>query len=80
MTAVRIGGGPFVHGKKGDRFVYLVWYVMGQEETGRFRRAKLSLTPLADMPGPVARVHVALTDARGGPVCASLKSTHLRWE
>ena len=73
-------GGPFVHGKRGDRFAYLVWYVKGEGGEARFRRAKLPLTPLLGATGPTARVHVALTDARGGPICASLKPIHLRWE
>lgn len=64
--------GPAVHGRKGERFVYLTW---GTVEGGRFtmfRRAKLMLD---DLPADAEEVTVdiALTDEHGMPRCARLR-------
>ncbi|QXC63120.1 hypothetical protein KSP35_10240 [Aquihabitans sp. G128] len=79
--------GPAVHGRRGERFLYLTWGEVGDDGTfAMFRRAKLVLdrvdpalvrraaaagTPL------VATVH--LTDDRGGPRCARVDPPALTW-
>ena len=78
--------GEFVHGKVGDRFVYLVWYNKNGIEKAGFRRAKIKLAPITwkqiersiqeDEP---INAKVNLTDHKGGPVCATLKPTNLEW-
>jgi hypothetical protein len=79
--------GPYVHGKRGERFLYLTW---GDRPPGgqfaMFRRAKLHLSCLD--PGLVARAaepnhclvaRLSLTDGRGGPRCASLRPPEIDW-
>lgn len=72
--------GSYVAGRRGQRFVYLVWFVPGGELPG-FRRAKVGLSHLnwADLAGDELRARLRLTDARGGPVCASLGEDVLQW-
>lgn len=79
--------GPWVQGRRGERFVYLTW---GQvpEDGGfaMFRRAKLWL---ADIPGELVReaaggsavleTRLGLTAADGGPRCASIRPPEVRW-
>jgi hypothetical protein len=79
--------GPYVHGRKGERFLYLSWGK--RREDGRhdmFRRAKLHLSAIE--PSLVARAaledvplvgELSLTDAQGGPVCASVRPPDIRW-
>lgn len=79
--------GDFVHGKVGDRFLYLVWYNKIGDEKMRFRRVKIKLAPIAwehiersiQEKTPI-RAKINLTDSKGGPVCATLKSTNIKWE
>ena len=79
--------GPYVHGKPGERFVYLTW---GDRSPGgdfaMFRRAKLHLSCLdpALISQAAASGHrlvgrLGLTDGRGGPRCASLRPPTLSW-
>lgn len=66
--------GPYVHGRPGERFLYLVWERNGE----MFRRAKLMLTP--DLAGHDALTgSLSLTDARGGPVCAAVRPPAITW-
>jgi Family of unknown function (DUF5990) len=79
--------GPAVHGPTGERFLYLAW--LGKSSDGlvaMFRRAKLQLdaipeelwrTALARGAPLVAKL--ALTDAKGAPVCASVRPPAIRW-
>ena len=78
--------GPFVHGKSGDRFIYLVWYRKSGDTRNMFRRAKVKLSAIGwrqidaalQDDGPLqATIH--LTDKKGGPVCATLKEDHISW-
>lgn len=64
--------GPAVHGKKGERFVYLTWGSVENGSFTMFRRAKLMLS---DLPTGADRVHVdvQLTDEHGMPRCARLR-------
>lgn len=79
--------GAFVHGRRGERFLYLSW---GQvDASGRFdmfRRAKLHLSVLGEQDiaralrsGAVIEATLGLTDARGGPLCASVRPPTIRW-
>ena len=77
--------GPWVQGKRGDRFLYLSW---GHDEGQRFvmaRRAKLMLGVLdpAEMvearEGAVLEGRLSLVDARGEPVCAAIRPPAIRW-
>lgn len=78
--------GPFVHGPKSSRFIYLnSGTYAGQEATCWGRRAKLNLisvttemvtTILAD-PGSVLETTLQGVGSDGAPVCASVKG--LEW-
>lgn len=75
--------GPTVQGRRGERFVYLTWGDVDQDGAFTlFRRAKLMLNdvePLATAEPPSQHViaTVDLTDERGGPRCARLRSPAL---
>jgi hypothetical protein len=79
--------GPYVHGKRGERFLYLTW---GDRPPGgdfaMFRRAKLHLSCLdaalieaAAAPNHHLVARLALTDGRGGPRCASVRPPAIAW-
>ena len=79
--------GRFVHGGRGDRFLYLNWgTVSGDGDFNLFRRAKVSLSEVdpdlvdsassADLP-LVATVN--LTDEKGNPTCARLRPPNITW-
>lgn len=75
--------GPTVAGRRGDRSIKLAWL----DSTGElFRAAKLRLDRVA--PQTVADAlrgdgvlvaTVTLTDAKGGPTCASVPDTLIHW-
>lgn len=79
--------GPFAQGTPDDRFFYLAW---GVQRAGcgfaMFRRLKVRLGHLtwkqlraaAKSHEPIV-VDLRLTDARGGPLCATPPKTHIRW-
>lgn len=76
--------GPYVHGRRGDRFLYLSWGGF-DGEIRRFRRAKLLF---GDCPAEVLaaaighgqlRCRVSLTDAYGYPRCARVRPPDLLW-
>jgi hypothetical protein len=80
--------GPFVHGEKGRRFVYLSWGELGADGGfSMFRRAKLHLSAIE--PGdlvrslgsdaPAVEGSIDLTDDDGGPICGSAASEKLSW-
>lgn len=75
VTEIRVGEGDFrgpaVHGRKGERFVYLTWGSVVDDHFTMFRRAKLML---ADLPAAdEVVVDIALTDEHGMPRCARLR-------
>lgn len=75
--------GPYVHGRRGERFLYLSWGDVGRDgRFAMFRRAKLHLSglPEADLAGH-GRFEgtLSLTDARGGPLCASVRPPRITW-
>ncbi len=69
--------GPAVHGKRGERFVYLTWGDLSGGGFEMFRRAKLMLSRVdpalveqAAADGRCLVADVVLTDEKGGPaVC-----------
>jgi hypothetical protein len=70
--------GPAVHGKRGERFLYLTWGEYDGRDFAMFRRAKLMLDDLPADSGEVV-VHVGLTDGQGMPPCARLRDPVVRW-
>ena len=75
---------PFVHGKPGDRFFYLSWGDVGDDGSfSMFRRAKLLLsavpTGLVTAKTGSLEGYLSLTDAKGGPVCASVRPPAVNW-
>ncbi|MGH8861496.1 MAG: DUF5990 family protein [Jatrophihabitantaceae bacterium] len=69
--------GPAVHGKRGERFLYLTWGEYDGREFAMFRRAKVML---ADVPSAdVVVADVDLTDGSGMPCCARLHTPVIRW-
>jgi hypothetical protein len=80
--------GPFVHGRRGERFLYLSWGQLAPDgDFAMFRRAKLWLSAADEQavacaltPGQVLEATLDLTDARGGPLCASVRPPRIRWQ
>ena len=76
--------GPYVHGKRGDRFLYLCWVDQVGPHSHGFRRAKLLFRDvpedvMAAIAGGGLVATLPLTDKRGGPVCASVRPPTLQW-
>jgi uncharacterized protein DUF5990 len=78
--------GPVVHGKRGERFVYLTWGDVGADGSFRmFRRAKLMLDRVdpalvCQASGGGALVAtVNLSDDRGCPRCARVDPPAVVW-
>lgn len=78
--------GPAVHGKRGDRFIYLSWgNVSPDDEFEMFRRAKLMLDRVepnlieSAMEKNVLAAVVDLTGDDGGPRCARVDPPALAW-
>ena len=78
--------GPYVFGKTGDKFLYLVWFIKTDIGNEGFRRAKIKLKDLAweqirqaIIEQQPIQAKINLTDAKGGPICASLKPPYIQW-
>jgi len=78
--------GPAVHGKRGERFLYLTWGDVAADGTfTMFRRAKLMFADIdADVldraiAGGVLVASISLTDERGGPRCARVRPPAISW-
>jgi hypothetical protein len=79
--------GAFVHGKRGDRYLYLNWGTVSADGAFHlFRRAKISLSEVdpslvdrALEPGGVLACTVNLTDSKGNPRCARVRPPDLTW-
>ncbi len=77
--------GPAVHGRRGDRFVYLTWGDLSDGGFEMFRRAKLMLSRVdpalvaAAGEGRSLVADVVLTDEKGGPRCARVDPPAVRW-
>jgi hypothetical protein len=80
--------GPFVQGKRGERFIYLSWgELLPDGQFRMFRRAKLLLAPVTQLgiaeqrePDTIIEATVNLTGKRGGPVCALLRPPDISWQ
>jgi hypothetical protein len=79
--------GQWVHGKPGERFLYLSWGELGADGAfAMFRRAKLWLGTIGEESiqraietGAVVEGRLGLTDCKGGPLCASVRPPVIRW-
>ena len=79
--------GPAVHGKKGDRFLYLTWGDLGAHGSfAMFRRAKLMVNDIdPELLAAAARADgvlvasLPLTDEHGCPRCARVKPPVIGW-
>ena len=80
-------GGPYIHGRRGDRFLYLSWGTVDAAGTfTMFRRAKLNF---ADVPPAVLAEaasgdstlvgQLGLTDGWGNPICARVRPPIVTW-
>ncbi|MFI9275410.1 DUF5990 family protein [Kitasatospora sp. NPDC052896] len=89
-VAAGLGGvelrGPYVQGSPGERFVYLSWGELAEGGAfGMFRRAKLLLGAVdpAVLAAAVASGRLlgrlALTDAKGHPLCARVVPPLITW-
>jgi hypothetical protein len=78
-------GGPFVQGRRGDRFIYLSWGVVDPSGFRMFRRAKLHFADAA--PEVLAsavetghlRCRVRMSDRCGNPRCARVRPPDAVW-
>ena len=79
--------GPYVQGRRGERFLYLTWgTVAGAGAFTMFRRAKIMLGAVdtavldaASEPGHVLMATLSLTGGDGGPRCASVRPPAISW-
>lgn len=73
--------GPFAHGGKEDRFIYICWGRPSIRGWTGFRRAKLPLTRLdwKAIESNEIRGELRCTDPKGGPICATVKADHFSW-
>jgi len=78
--------GPQIHGRPGDRFVYLSWGAVDDDgHFAMFRRAKLMLAQVPDNVLAAAVTSgtlvgaVGLSDAQGRPLCARVVPPKIRW-
>jgi hypothetical protein len=79
--------GPFVEGRRGDRFIYLSWNDLAADGPPiMFRRAKLMFSGVpsdvltkAAQPGWRLVAELALRDRCGGPLCAAVRPPVIAW-
>jgi hypothetical protein len=79
--------GKFVHGPRGDRYLYLNWGTVAPDGAFTlFRRAKLILDAIphdlvrrAESTSQPLVGHVILTDRKGNPLCARVKPPFITW-
>ncbi len=69
--------GPAVHGRRGERFLYLTWGEYDGTKFAMFRRAKLMLSEVPVADELVADVDLTADD--GLPCCARLHDPVIRW-
>lgn len=82
-------GGPYVQGRKDDRFVYLTWGTSGDPDRGgfgMFRRAKLMLAAIPPEVAGAVRDGGRILEGRlsgvardGGPACAAIRPPIITW-
>lgn len=79
--------GPAVHGKRGERFLYLTWGEVGEDGSfSMFRRAKLmaadidpELLAAAAAEDATLVATIGLTDEGGCPRCARVRPPAISW-
>jgi hypothetical protein len=71
--------GPYVHGKLGDRFIYLSWGRVTDGELRMFSRLKLKLAGFELGPGARLDARVDLSDSKGQPRCGTAKPDAIEW-
>lgn len=73
--------GAAVHGKRGERFLYLTWGTVTGDTFTMFRRAKLMLgeSPLHLGDASALVATVGLTDDKGLPRCARVRAPDITW-
>jgi hypothetical protein len=79
--------GPYVHGRRSERFLYLSWgEVDADGGFAMFRRLKLHLAPLVEEFGTQGvlaarrfQAYLELTDTKGRPVAASVRPPWVLW-
>ena len=73
--------GPYVHGRNGERFIYLSWGELHFGHFTMFRRAKLQLDSLDPeaCDGHTVEGRLGLSDAKGQPLCASVRPPKITW-
>jgi hypothetical protein len=78
--------GPYIQGRPHERFIYLSWgAVDGAGAFNMFRRAKIWLdgadpkTVAAAQRSGTLVARLGLTDAKGHPVCASVRPPLVEW-
>lgn len=74
--------GPYVQGRRGERFVYISWGLGADaDEFHMYRRAKVMLgeIPVPLLGGDAIVATIAGTSADGGPVCARVRPEHVEW-
>jgi hypothetical protein len=79
--------GPYVHGRRGERFLYLSWGEVGDDGVfAMFRRLKLHLAPLVEQSTAESvfgakkiQAVLELTDTRGRPLAASVRPPWVTW-
>jgi hypothetical protein len=80
--------GPFVRGRRGDRFLFLSWgEVDGHGVFSMFRRATLHLSAIKQKDALRAlcsnselEASVNLTDEKGGPICGKIDAEKTIWK
>ena len=74
-------GGPYIHGRDGQRFIYLSWGELDGDDFRMFRRAKLHVDHLdpTDVDGRTVEGTLTLTDDKGNPLCASVRPPRITW-
>ncbi len=72
---------PYVHGGSRERFIYLSWGELVHGHFAMFRRAKLQLDSLDPQAcdGRTVEGRLGLTDAKGHPLCASVRPPKITW-
>jgi uncharacterized protein DUF5990 len=78
--------GPYVQDRLGRRFIYLSWGTVDHDGTfSMFRRAKLWLDAIDPAVMNASResgrlvAKLGLTDAKGHPLCASVRPPRVEW-
>lgn len=78
-------GGPYVHGKPGERCIYLDWGTVGEDR--RFTRVRAAKLRLDLIEASVLRTaqagrltgRLGLTDPKGQPRCSSVRPPDIVW-